>query len=244
MTAPAETGPLLDVQGVTAGYGDATVLWDVSITVGPGEVVAIVGANGAGKSTLLSVITGLLPPRAGRVRFRGADITGRPAHRLPGEGLALVPEGGRLFPFMSVEENLRLGAFAPAARAGIAARLDAMMALFPVLGERRYQMAGKLSGGERQMCAIARALMSRPALLLLDEPSVGLSPLMIGRVLDTVQHLAREDGLTIVLVEQNVSEALEISDRAYVLDHGRISRTGTARMLRDDQEIRETYMGL
>ena len=235
---------LLDVRGVTAGYGDATVLWDVSITVDPGEVVAIVGANGAGKSTLLSIITGLLPPRAGQVWFNGADITARPAYRRPGDGLALVPEGGRLFPFMSVDENLRLGAFVPAARAGIAARLDAMMALFPVLGERRHQMAGKLSGGERQMCAIARALMSCPTLLLLDEPSVGLSPLMIGRVLDTVQRLAREDGLTIVLVEQNVSEALEISDRAYVLDHGRISRTGAARVLRDDREIRETYMGL
>jgi len=238
------TKPMLDVVGVTAGYGDATVLWDVSVVVQPGEIVAIVGANGAGKSTLLSVITGLVRPRAGQVWFRGTDITHRAAHLLPGDGLALVPEGGRLFPFMSVEENLRLGAFSPGARAGTATRLDEVMALFPVLGERRGQMAGKLSGGERQMCAIARALMSRPALLLLDEPSVGLSPLMVQRVLDTVERLARQDQLTVVLVEQNVSEALEISDRAYVLDHGRISRTGPAALLRDDQEIRETYMGL
>ena len=236
-------GPMLAVEGVTAGYGDATVLWDVSLAVHPGEVVAVVGANGAGKSTLLSVITGLLRPRAGHVRFRGTDITRRPANLLPGDGLALVPEGGRLFPFMSVEENLRLGAFSPGARTSIPARLDEVVALFPVLGERRGQMAGKLSGGERQMCAIARALMSRPVLLMLDEPSVGLSPLMVQRVLDTVERLARE-GLTVVLVEQNVSEALEISDRAYVLDHGRISRTGTAAALRDDHDIRETYMGL
>ena len=237
------TAPLLAVEHVTAGYGDATVLWDVSLVVHPGEVVAVVGANGAGKSTLLSVITGLLRPRSGQVRFRAADITHRPAHLLPGDGLALVPEGGRLFPFMSVEENLRLGAFSPGARASMAARLDEVTALFPVLGERRGQMAGKLSGGERQMCAIARALMSRPALLMLDEPSVGLSPLMVERVMDTVGRLARQ-GLTVVLVEQNVSEALQVSDRAYVLDHGRISRAGASATLRDDRDIRETYMGL
>ena len=236
--------PMLAVEAVTAGYGDATVLWDVSVEVHPGEIVAIVGANGAGKSTLLSAIAGLLRPRSGRVRFRGADITRRPPHLLPGDGLALVPEGGRLFPFMSVEENLRLGAFSPGARGALAARLDEVVALFPVLGERRGQMAGKLSGGERQMCAIARALMSRPTLLMLDEPSVGLSPLMVERVFETVERLARRDGLTVVLVEQNVSEALEVSDRAYVLDHGRIGRTGAAAALRGDQDIRETYMGL
>ncbi len=238
---------LLAVEAVTAGYGDATVLWDVSVAVHPGEIVAIVGANGAGKSTLLSVITGLVQARSGRIAFRGADITRRAAHLLPGDGLALVPEGGRLFPFMSVEENLQLGAFSHgsgASRAKLAARLDEVMAIFPVLAERRAQMAGKLSGGERQMCAIARALMSQPALLMLDEPSVGLSPLMVERVFEIVERLARREGLTIVLVEQNVTEALEISDRAYVLDHGHVARSGPAATLRDDQEIRETYMGL
>ena len=236
--------PMLSVQGLTAGYGDATVLWDVSVEAHAGEIVSIVGANGAGKTTLLSTITGLVRSRSGRIVFRGADITHRPAHLLPGDGLALVPEGGRLFPFMSVEENLQLGAFAPGARAGLRARLDEVMVLFPVLGERRGQMAGKLSGGERQMCAIARALMSRPALLMLDEPSVGLSPLMVERVFETVERLARQEALTIVLVEQNVAEALEVSDRAYVLDHGRIGRSGPAAALRDDHDIRETYMGL
>jgi branched-chain amino acid transport system ATP-binding protein len=235
---------LLSVQSVTAGYGDATVLWDVGIEVHTGEIVAVVGANGAGKSTLLSTITGLLRPRSGRIVFGGTDITRRPAHLLPGDGLALVPEGGRLFPFMSVLENLQLGAFTRSARAQLGARLDEVMTLFPVLRDRREQMAGKLSGGERQMCAIARALMCHPTLLMLDEPSVGLSPLMVERVFDIVEHLARQQGLTIVLVEQNVTEALEVSDRAYVLDHGRIDRSGPAAALRADSEIRETYMGL
>ncbi len=236
--------PLLELQSVTAGYGDATVLWDASIEVHAGEVVAIVGANGAGKSTLLSCIAGLVRPSAGQIRFRGGDILRRPAHRLPGDGLALVPEGGRLFPFLSVRENLQLGAYAPGARPGLAARMAEVMAIFPVLQERGDQMAGKLSGGERQMCAIARALMCRPALLMLDEPSVGLSPLMVERVFDVIGRLARQDGLTVVLVEQNVAEALEVSDRAYVLDHGRIAQGGPAAALRDDPAIRETYMGL
>ena len=235
---------LLAVDAVTAGYGDATVLWDVSIAVQPGEIVAVVGANGAGKSTLLAVITGLVRSKSGSVSFNGRDITRRGAHHLPADGLALVPEGGRLFPFMSVEENLQLGAYTRGARARLPERLEEVMALFPVLRERRAQMAGKLSGGERQMCAIARALMSGPTLLMLDEPSVGLSPLMVERVFDIVEQLARERGLTIVLVEQNVTEALLVADRAYILDHGRIAQGGPAAALREDRLIRETYMGL
>jgi branched-chain amino acid transport system ATP-binding protein len=233
---------MLEVTGITAGYGDATVLWDVGMTVEQGEIVSVVGANGAGKSTLLSVITGLLRPRSGSVQFRGNDITRRGAHHLPADGLALVPEGGRLFPFMTVEENLLLGAYS--SRAQLAARLDEAMTLFPVLRDRRTQMAGKLSGGERQMCAIARALMCGPSLLMLDEPSVGLSPLMVERVFDIVEQLARERGLTVVLVEQNVTEALLVSDRAYILDHGRMTQGGPAAALREDSLIRETYMGL
>lgn len=238
------SAPMLAVEGVTAGYGDATVLFDASFEVREGEIVAIVGANGAGKTTLLSTVVGLVAARAGRITFRGRDITRRPAHLLPGDGLALVPEGGRLFPFMSVEENLFLGAYAPGVRARLAARLDEVMEIFPILRERRRQEAGKLSGGERQMCAIARALMSHPALLMLDEPSVGLSPLMVERVFGIVETLARQAGLTVVLVEQNVTEALEVADRAYVLDHGHIVRGGDAALLRHDREIQETYMGL
>ncbi len=238
------TTPLLTVEHVSAGYGDAAVLRDVSFEARLGEIVAIVGANGAGKTTLLSTIAGLVRPTAGRITFRGTPIDRRPAYGLASDGLCLVPEGGRLFPFMTVEENLQLGAFASRARAGMAKRLDEVMAMFPVLQERRTQLAGRLSGGERQMCAIGRALMAKPALLMLDEPSVGLSPLMVGRVFDIVTRLARQDGLTIVLVEQNVTEALEVADRAYVLDHGSIVRSGEAASLRGDREIQEAYMGL
>ena len=239
-----QTNVQLSVDGVTAGYGDATVLFDASFNVYHGEIVAIVGANGAGKTTLLSTIVGLVEARTGTITFRGNDITRRPAHLLPGDGLALVPEGGRLFPFMSVEENLFLGAYSPGVRSQLKQRLDEVMEIFPILRERRTQEAGKLSGGERQMCAIARALMSQPKLLMLDEPSVGLSPLMVEKVFGIVEQLARQQGLTVVLVEQNVTEALEVADRAYVLDHGHIVRGGDAATLRDDREIQETYMGL
>ena len=236
--------PLLSVEHVTAGYGDATVLFDACFEVHTGEIVAIVGANGAGKTTLLSTIVGLVAARTGRIMFRGHDITKRPAHLLPADGLALVPEGGRLFPYMTVEENLTLGAYSPTSRAGLIARRDEMMQMFPILRERRHQQAGTLSGGERQMCAIARALMCRPTLLMLDEPSVGLSPLMVERVFEIVEALARREGLTIVMVEQNVTEALEVADRGYILDHGHIVRGGDAASLREDREIQETYMGL
>ncbi len=242
MTNPVPA--LLSVENVTAGYGDATVLFDAAFEVHTGEIVAIVGANGAGKTTLLSTIVGLVAARAGRIMFRGRDITKRPAHLLPSDGLALVPEGGRLFPFMTVEENLTLGAYSPASRQGLVARRDEMMQMFPILHERRQQPAGTLSGGERQMCAIARALMCRPTLLMLDEPSVGLSPLMVERVFEIIEGLARREGLTIVMVEQNVTEALEVADRGYILDHGHIVRGGDAAMLRRDRDIQETYMGL
>ena len=236
--------PMLDVSGVSAGYGDAKVLFDASFTVQEREIVAIVGANGAGKTTLLSTVAGLVKATSGRISFRDHDITRRPAHLLPGDGLALVPEGGRLFPFMTVEENLMLGAYSPGSRSRLNERLGEVMSIFPILGERRQQEAGKLSGGERQMCAIARALMSHPTLLMLDEPSVGLSPLMMGRVFEIVETLARQQGLTVVIVEQNVTEALDVADRAYILDHGHIVRGGEAAILRQDRAIQETYMGL
>jgi branched-chain amino acid transport system ATP-binding protein len=234
----------LSVVDLCSGYGDVPVLDHVSLEVGEGEIVSVVGANGAGKTTLLSTLSGLLRARSGTVSFRGQDITPLRAHEIAERGLAMVPEGGRLFPFMTIQENLELGAYVRTARARTADRLREVMEIFPILSERRGQLASQLSGGERQMCAIARALMSRPSLLMLDEPSVGLSPLMVERVFQIVADLAKRERLTIVLVEQNVSEALEVAERAYVLDHGRIVRQGDATALRDDPRIQETYMGL
>src|SRR4051794_19139923 len=235
---------LLSVTSLHAGYGTVPVLRDVSLHVDAGEIVAIVGANGAGKSTLLAAISGLHRPSGGAVVFRGADITGRPAHRGPGAGMALVPEGGRLFPFLTVEDNLLLGSYAGAHQAERLRRLDEAMSVFPILGERRAQLAGKLSGGERQMCAVARAMMGRPVLMMLDEPSVGLSPLMVERILSVVQNLVGRTGLSVLLVEQNTVEALDIADRAYVLDHGEFVLQGPAKELAADPRVQQAYMGL
>lgn len=235
---------LLDVTDLHAGYGDVRVLNGVSLHVDAGEIVSIVGANGAGKSTMLAAICGLLRPGAGRVVFAGADVTGRAAHLGPAAGMALVPEGGRLFPFLTVEDNLVLGGFTRADKAERARGLDQVMDTFPILRDRRTQLAGKLSGGERQMCAVARAMMCRPSLLMLDEPSVGLSPLMVERILSVVQSLVRTQGLTVLLVEQNIVEALELADRAYVLDHGSIVLGGTAASVAADPQVQQTYMGL
>lgn len=234
----------LSVSGINSGYGQIQVLRDISFAVERGEVAAIVGANGAGKTTLLSTIAGLIAPTAGRISFGGADITRRKAHELPGLGLVLVPEGGRLFPFMSVRDNLELGAYGVGSRKDAADRMAELTGIFPILRERADQLAGRLSGGERQMCAVARALMSRPQFLMLDEPSVGLSPLMTEKVLDTVTLLARRENLGIVIVEQRVTEVLEVADTAHILDHGRIVRSDLAARLRNDRHIQEAYMGL
>ena len=235
---------LLDAHSLDAGYGDVRVLHDVSLHVGSGEIVAVVGANGAGKTTLLSCLAGLIHPTKGTIRFKGEDLGRVPAQALPDRGFALVPEGGRLFPFMTVEENLELGGYPAGVRSRRGERMLEVFEIFPVLRERRKQHAGKLSGGERQMCAIARAIMSRPTLLALDEPSVGLSPLMVSRVFATVKALAERENLAVLIVEQNVAEALEIATRAYILDHGRIVRQGQAGELSEDRAIQETYMGL
>jgi branched-chain amino acid transport system ATP-binding protein len=235
---------ILTVSGLHAGYGEVPVLRDISFSVARGEICAIVGANGAGKTTLLSAIAGLITPSAGRVHFQDQDITSAPAHTLPERGLAMVPEGGRLFAFMTVTDNLQLGAFTRAARAEAKQRMEEVLELFPILAERRLQHAGKLSGGERQMCAIARALMSGPKVLMLDEPSIGLSPLMTEKVLDTVATLARTRKLSVIIVEQRVTEVLEIADIAHILAHGEIARTDSAENLRNDPQIQQTYMGL
>jgi branched-chain amino acid transport system ATP-binding protein len=236
--------PILRVESLSAGYGHVPALEGVSLEIGAGEIVAVVGANGAGKSTLLLTVSGHLKPFSGRVTFDGHDITGLPAHESAPRGLVLVPEGGRLFPFMTVLENLQLGAYHRAARERMAQTLDEVMATFPILAERRGQLAGRLSGGERQMCAVARAVMSLPKLLMLDEPSLGLAPIMVDKLFDKVSALVRSKGLSVLLVEQNVGNALRLAQRGCILDHGRLVKAATADELLRDEDVQRTYMGL
>ena len=240
----AQVSPFLAVERVSAGYGLAPVLRDVSLHVDAGEVIAVLGANGAGKTTLLRTIFSLIAPTSGRIVFEGNDLGGTPAHQVVSRRLAMVPEGGRLFPFMTVRENLELGAFNPASRAETGRNLDEVLTLFPILAERRAQLAGSLSGGERQMCAIARALMSHPRLLALDEPSAGLSPVMVEKVFDFIRSVVASRQLTILLVEQHVEDALEIANRAYVIERGEIVKTGTGAGLMSDPDVQRAYMGL
>lgn len=234
----------LVVDKVSSGYGLAPVLHNVSLHVDKGEVVAVLGANGAGKTTLLRTIYGLIAPTSGRIIFEEKDIGGTPAHLTVSRGLAMVPEGGRLFSFMTVKENLELGAFNPASRAETQRNLDEVLTLFPILAKRGSQLAGSLSGGERQMCAIARALMSHPRLLALDEPSAGLSPVMVEKVFEFIRSVVASRHLTILLVEQHVEDALEIANRAYVIERGELVKTGTGSALAQDPDIQRAYMGL
>ena len=234
---------MLELSAITAGYGEFTALWDVSLRVDAGEAVAVVGPNGAGKTTLMRVISGLVTPRAGRLVFDGQVLTGRPPHAIVGHGIAHVPEGRRIFPGLTVEDNLKLGAFPPAARQHYRESLEQVFALFPVLAERRRQRAGTMSGGEQQMLAIGRALMSRPKLILLDEPSAGLAPVMVLRIFDLVRQV-RQEGYTILIVEQNVRQVLALADRAYLLDVGRIRHEGRAADLADEAFVRKAYVGL
>ncbi len=233
---------LLSVEAIDVFYGDVQVVRGVTFTVGAGEIVTVIGANGAGKSTTLRTVAGLLAPRAGRVVFDGADVGGDPAHALAARGLVLVPEGRQLWPAMTVLENLTMGAYPRAARARSAATLEEVFAMFPVLERRVGQKAGTLSGGEQQMCAIGRGLMAQPRLLLLDEPALGLSPLLVKEVFASLRAI-RERGVTIVLVEQNVPHALALADRAYVMETGAITLAGPAAALRDDPRVRERYLG-
>lgn len=232
--------PLLDIRQLNVSYENLQVLWDVTLHVHEGEIVTILGANGAGKTTLVQSIFGLTRASRGSVLFRGDDITGRTPDIIVRKGLSLVPEKRELFPKMTVLENLDLGGYA--LNTGAVDRTD-LYDLFPVLQERESQLAGTLSGGEQQMLAIARALMARPSLLVLDEPSLGLSPLLVTTVLDSIQKL-NHNGLTILLVEQNVQHALEISHRAYILENGRVTREGSASDLLSDSDIRAAYLGI
>jgi branched-chain amino acid transport system ATP-binding protein len=234
---------MLELHAVTAGYGAFTALWDVSLRVGQGEAVAVVGPNGAGKTTLLRAISGLIAPRAGRIAFEGAELAGRPAYEIVAHGIAHVPEGRRLFPQLTVAENLKMGAFLPSARAYFRESLERVYALFPVLAERPTQRAGSLSGGEQQMLAVGRALMSRPKLILFDEPSMGLAPVMVLRLFDLISRV-REVGFTILIVEQNVRQVLKLVDRAYLLEVGRIKIEGRAADLAEQDFVRQAYVGL
>ena len=234
---------MLTLEGVDAFYGDLQALHGVSLEVRAGELMALVGANAAGKTTTLRVISGTLPARGGRVLFDGQDLATMPAHLRVAQGIVQVPEGRRLFPFMTVHENLLLGAHAPQARAQQEASLDYVLRLFPVLKDRSTQLAGSLSGGEQQMCAIGRALMARPRLLMLDEPTLGIAPVLVQRIFETVAAISR-DGVTILLVEQNVRRALALAHRAVALENGRVVLSGPARELLADDRLKKAYLGM
>jgi len=234
---------MLQVDGLDVAYGDLQTLWGVSFTVNAGELVALVGANGAGKTTTLRAVSGLLRPRAGSIRFNGESIGGLGAHSVTARGIAHVPEGRQLFPLMTVEENLLLGSYTARGRRTRRQNLERVYEIFPVLGERRRQDAGTLSGGEQQMLAIGRALMSDPILLLLDEPSLGLAPIVVRNVFEVIAQIRRQ-GTTVLLVEQNVKQALAIADRAYVLENGRITLQGTGPELLDRDDVRRAYLGV
>ena len=234
---------MLSLASVSAGYGSFQALFGVSLHVPAGEAVGVIGPNGAGKTTLMRVISGLIPLRDGTMSIEGRLVNGLPAHKIIERGIAHVPENRRLFPRLSVEENLRIGAFIPQARARFAEQIDWVYGLFPRLKDRRTQLAGTLSGGEQQMCAIGRALMSKPKLLLMDEPSAGLAPLVVQQVFELVRRI-RAEGLTVLIVEQNVQQVLDVVDRAYLLEVGAIKLAGTAAELKNNSFIRQSYMGL
>jgi branched-chain amino acid transport system ATP-binding protein len=239
----AEQSPLLELDAVSAGYGPVQALSAVSIRVMPGEIVTLIGANGAGKSTLLMTICGDPKPRSGRVLLAGTDIAGLPTHAIMRQGLAQSPEGRRVFPRMTIRENLLMGAETLAEGGDRSAQLDQVFTLFPRLRERLAQRAGTLSGGEQQMLAIGRALMSRPRLLLLDEPSLGLAPLVVRQIFGAIRDLNGKTGLTVLLVEQNANLALRLAHRGYVLVNGRIAMEGTGAELLARPEVRDAYLG-
>ena len=235
---------MLDVQDLQVSYGGVQAVGGVSLSVREGDITALLGANGAGKSSTLKAIVGAVRPQAGKVIFEGRDITGTPPEQLVSLGIAMIPEGARVFARQSVAQNLRLGAFTVRDDAIVKQRIDEVYALFPRLLERREQLAGTMSGGERQMLAIVRALMSGPRLLLIDEPSLGLSPLLVEQVFDALQMLNRQHGLSVLLVEQNMNQALEVAAGAYVMQTGRIALQGTAAELMASDEVRRVYLGM
>ena len=234
---------MLELRSIDAGYASFQALFGVSLDIKAGEAVGVIGPNGAGKTTLMRVISGLIRPRSGSISMQGTDILATPEHRIVSLGIAHVPENRRLFPRLTVQDNLKMGAYMPEARARYAERLAFVFDLFPRMQERRNQLAGTLSGGEQQMCAIGRALMSDPKLLLLDEPSAGLAPVVVQQVFELVKRI-RSGGLTVLIVEQNVQQVLRVVDRAYLLEAGTIRASGTAAEMLADPSIRQAYLGV
>jgi branched-chain amino acid transport system ATP-binding protein len=234
---------MLEVQNVDVFYGDVQVLWDVSFNVQKGEIVALIGANGSGKTTSLNTVSSILRPRKGAVTYEGQPLHTREPHELVGLGIAHVPEARRLFPDMTVKENLLLGALTPEAKKARPEMLDRVYGIFPRLKEREKQAAGTMSGGEQQMCAIARGLMSKPRLLMLDEPSLGLSPILVADIFRVIAEV-HDAGVTVLLVEQNVFKTLAVADRAYVLENGRIVLEGTGKDLLNDEHVKKAYLGV
>ncbi|HEY3563860.1 MAG TPA: ABC transporter ATP-binding protein [Casimicrobiaceae bacterium] len=232
----------LEVRALRVGYDRADVLVDVNVAANAGEITCILGSNGSGKTTLVRSILGLTPPRSGRVVFDGADITGLPTHRVIAHGIACIPEGRKVFPKLTTEENLRLGAYREADEAAIAKRVDDVYRVFPRLRERVAQLAGTMSGGEQAMLSIGRGLMAAPRMLLIDEPSLGLSPRFVAQNFDVIRRV-NEAGVTVLLVEQNAHQTLAIAHRGYVLSQGRVVAEGSAAQLRDNEEVRRAYFG-
>ena len=234
---------MLELRSVDAGYGTFQALFGINLDVKPGEAVGVIGPNGAGKTTLMRVISGLIRPTRGSIGMQGTDLLATPPHRIVSLGIGHVPENRRLFPRLTVDDNLKMGAYMKDAREKFAERLDFVFELFPRMKERRHQMAGTMSGGEQQMCAIGRALMSDPKLLLLDEPSAGLAPVVVQQVFDLVKRI-RASGLTVLIVEQNVQQVLHVVDRAYLLEAGTIRASGTAAEMLASDTVKEAYLGV
>ena len=234
---------MLDLKGINAGYGSFQALFDISLTVNAGEAVSVIGPNGAGKTTLMRVISGMTAPFSGEMEMEGKSLSSFPPHQIVELGIAHVPENRRLFPGMTVEDNLKLGAFAKTARGDSAKNLEFGYELFPRMKERRSQLAGTMSGGEQQMCAIGRAIMSGPKLLLMDEPSAGLAPVVVQQVFSLVRRI-REEGYTVLIVEQNVQQVLQVVDRAYLLEAGQLIDSGKSEDLLESETVRKAYMGL
>ena len=233
---------LLEIKDLCVYYGVIQALKGISFEVNEGEVIALIGANGAGKTTTLHTLTGILPAKSGSIQFNGVELTKTPAHKIVRMGIAHVPEGRRIFQNLTVLDNLRLGAFTRKDKDGIAADLSKIYERFPRLEERKTQIAGTLSGGEQQMLAMGRALMSKPRIIVMDEPSMGLSPIFVSEIFDIIESI-RKDGMTVLLVEQNAKKALAIADRAYVLETGKITLSGKASDLLNDEKVRKAYLG-